>query len=123
MNEVSRCPMSASDDRKSAAIAEANVAIDPRTSRVGSFSFVREILRSPEVKQDLSEFRNDALHDPDAGANKFFGAMHATELPLSLFAGCIALLFIGGGRLSLDAFVFRKRKAAETAAQPAVGAQ
>src|SRR5205823_109002 len=65
MNEVSRCPMSASDDRKSAAIAEANVAIDPRTSWVGSFGFVREILRSPEVKQDLSEFRNDALHDPE----------------------------------------------------------
>jgi len=65
----------------------------------------------------------DALHDPDAGANKFFGAMHATELPLSLFAGCIALLFIGGGRLSLDAFVFRKRKTAaeNAAAQPAGG--
>jgi len=62
----------------------------------------------------------DALRDPDAGTNKFFGAMRATELPLSLFAGCIALLFIGGGRLSLDALVFRKRKTAvETAAQPA----
>lgn len=66
MNEVSRCPMSAMrDDRKSAGIAEANVAIDPRTTGVGSFGFVREILRSPEVKQDLYEFRNDALHDPE----------------------------------------------------------
>jgi uncharacterized membrane protein YphA (DoxX/SURF4 family) len=61
------------------------------------------------------------LRDPDAGSNKFFGAMHATELPLSLFAGCFALMLIGGGRLSLDAFVFRKRKTAveSVAARPA----
>lgn len=66
MNEMSSCPFASDrDDRKSAAIAQANVAIDPRTTAVGSFGFVREILRSPEVKQDLHEFRNDALHDPE----------------------------------------------------------
>lgn len=59
----------------------------------------------------------DALRDPDAaGKNKAFAAIRGIELPLALFAAMIALLVLGGGLVSLDALIFRKRKAAAEAA-------
>ena len=51
----------------------------------------------------------DALHDPDAGANKAFAAIRAMELPLSILAAMIALMLLGGGRWSIDALIFRKK--------------
>jgi putative oxidoreductase len=51
----------------------------------------------------------DALHDPDAGANKVFAAIRSMELPLSILAAMIALMLLGGGRWSVDALIFRKK--------------
>ena len=51
----------------------------------------------------------DALHDPDAGANKLFASIRAMELPLSILAAMIALVLLGGGRWSVDALIFRKK--------------
>ena len=67
----------------------------------------------------------DALNGAEPGANRFFVAMKGIELPFSLFAGCTALVLIGGGRFSLDAVLrleerLRKKKtAAGAAAVPA----
>jgi putative oxidoreductase len=44
----------------------------------------------------------DALRDPQGGGNKLFAALRGIELPLALLAICLALLLLGGGRLSLD---------------------
>lgn len=44
----------------------------------------------------------DALRDPQSGGNKFFAALHGIELPLALLAICLAVMFLGGGRFSLD---------------------
>ena len=44
----------------------------------------------------------DALRDPQGGGNKLFAALRGIELPLALLAICVALLLLGGGRLSLD---------------------
>jgi putative oxidoreductase len=57
----------------------------------------------------------DAINGAEPGANLFFEAMKTIELPFSLFASCAALVLLGGGRLSLDALVFRKRTAAAAA--------
>lgn len=58
----------------------------------------------------------EALHDPDnANANKFFASMHAIELPLALLAASVALVFLGGGRWSVDELVAGRRSAAAQA--------
>jgi len=49
----------------------------------------------------------DALHD----APTFLSITKAIELPLSLFAITLAIVFLGPGRLSLDHLVWRKRAA------------
>jgi hypothetical protein len=63
----------------------------------------------------------DALNGAAPEANRFFEAMHGIELPLALFAAAGALVFLGGGRLSLDALfhiedLVRKKKTAAAAA-------
>jgi putative oxidoreductase len=72
----------------------------------------------------------DALRDPQAASNRFFGAMRTIELPLGLLAMTLALAFIGGGRFSLDHLFGieerfgmlrrKKRTAAEAAALESV---
>jgi len=47
----------------------------------------------------------DALHDSPT----FFSVMKAIELPLSLLAVTIAILFVGPGRVSIDHLIWRKR--------------
>ena len=48
----------------------------------------------------------DALRDPEnATGNKFFAVMRTIELPFMMFAACLALVLMGGGRWSLDAAV------------------
>jgi putative oxidoreductase len=44
----------------------------------------------------------DAINGAEPGANRFFEAMKAIELPFALFATTVALVLIGPGRLSLD---------------------
>ena len=44
----------------------------------------------------------DALFEVEPGAIKAFVALRGIEMPLALFAICVALLFTGGGRISLD---------------------
>ena len=44
----------------------------------------------------------DALYEVPPGAIKLFVALKGIELPLALFAICLALMLTGGGRLSLD---------------------
>jgi len=63
----------------------------------------------------------DALYEVPPGAIKLFVALRGIELPLAMFAICVALLLTGGGRFSLDALLrieprFRKKKAAAEAA-------
>lgn len=54
----------------------------------------------------------DVMRDPDAaGKNKVFAAIRGMELPLSVLAAMIALVLLGGGRLSIDALIFRKKAA------------
>ncbi|HEV7920723.1 MAG TPA: DoxX family protein [Thermoanaerobaculia bacterium] len=45
----------------------------------------------------------DALHDVPPGTPTLFAVLQGTELPLSLFAACLALTLLGAGRFSLDA--------------------
>ena len=47
----------------------------------------------------------DAMNDVPAGANRFFAAMKGIETPLALFAMTAALVFLGGGKFSLDALL------------------
>lgn len=54
----------------------------------------------------------DALYEVPAGTSKYFSAMKGIELPLSLMAGALALVFLGGGRLSLDAALGIERRLA-----------
>ena len=68
----------------------------------------------------------DALFEVQPGAIKAFAVLRGIELPLSLFAICLALLLLGAGRISLDhalgidrraaALLPKKRAAAEAAA-------
>lgn len=44
----------------------------------------------------------DALYEVQPGAIKAFVALRAIETPLAMFAVCVALVLIGGGRISLD---------------------
>ena len=44
----------------------------------------------------------DALFEVQPGANRMFVALRGIEMPLALFAICVALLLTGGGRFSLD---------------------
>jgi putative oxidoreductase len=61
----------------------------------------------------------DALNGAQPGANKFFEAMKGIEMPLSLFAGCSALMLIGGGRFSLDAILRIEERVWRPVSQPA----
>jgi hypothetical protein len=66
------------------------------------------------------------LYEVPADAIKTFVALKAIELPLALFAICVAILLIGPGRASLDhlfgvetrlrALLPKKKAAAEAAA-------
>lgn len=47
----------------------------------------------------------DAMHGVEPGASKFFAAMRGIEMPLALLIACMALVLIGGGRLSADALL------------------
>lgn len=50
--DAAQCPVRPGrDDRKSAAIAAANVEPDPGAIRIGDFAFARDILRSGDVRQ------------------------------------------------------------------------
>ena len=44
----------------------------------------------------------DALHEVPPGSSRFFAVLRGTELPLSLLGSCLALVFLGAGRFSLD---------------------
>ena len=44
----------------------------------------------------------DALNDVPPGSSRLFAAIRGVELPLAVLGGCLALLFLGAGRLSLD---------------------
>lgn len=55
----------------------------------------------------------DALHDPDAAANRVFAAIRSMELPLIILAAMIALMLLGGGRWSVDALLSRRVKRTE----------
>jgi putative oxidoreductase len=44
----------------------------------------------------------DALFEVQPGAIKAFVALRGIEMPLALFAMCLALLLTGGGKLSVD---------------------
>lgn len=44
----------------------------------------------------------DALYEVPPGSIKLFVALKGIELPLALFTICLALLFLGGGRWSVD---------------------
>ena len=44
----------------------------------------------------------DATFGAAPGANRLFVAIRGIETPLAMMAICLALLFLGGGRLSLD---------------------
>lgn len=44
----------------------------------------------------------DALNDVPPGSSRLFAAIRGVELPLAILGGCLALLFLGAGRLSLD---------------------
>ena len=63
----------------------------------------------------------DALYEVQPGAIKTFVVLRGIEMPLALFAMCVALLLTGGGRFSLDALLFRKKKAAAVAAAVQMG--
>lgn len=67
----------------------------------------------------------DALFEVPPGAIRSFVVLRGIEMPLALFAICVALLLTGGGRLSLDhvlkidartAGLLRKKKTAAEAA-------
>lgn len=68
----------------------------------------------------------DALFEVQPGAGKLFVAVRGIETPLAMFAICVALLLMGGGRVSLDhllrvderaaALLPRRRAAARAAA-------
>lgn len=54
----------------------------------------------------------DALYEVPPGAIKLFVVLRGIELPLALFAICVALALTGGGRFSVDALIWRKKRAA-----------
>jgi putative oxidoreductase len=68
----------------------------------------------------------EALYEVPADAIKSFVVLRAIELPLAMFAACMAILLIGPGRVSLDhplrvderlrALLPKKKAAAEAAA-------
>ena len=67
----------------------------------------------------------DALYGVEPGAIKSFVVLRGIETPLAMFAICVALVLIGGGRISLDALMrveecvlalFGKKKTAAEAA-------
>jgi putative oxidoreductase len=64
----------------------------------------------------------DALYEVPPNAIKLFVALRGIETPLALFAITFALMWLGGGRISLDALLgierrlFKKKTAAEAAA-------
>lgn len=72
----------------------------------------------------------DALYGVPPDAIKTFVVLRGIEMPLAMFASCTALVFLGGGRLSLDALLRveervraiagKKKTAAEAAALDSV---
>ena len=64
----------------------------------------------------------DALYEVPPNAIKLFVALRGIEMPLALFAITFALMWLGGGRISLDALLgierrlFKRKAAAEAAA-------
>lgn len=70
----------------------------------------------------------DTVAEIQPGAIRAFAILRGIELELGLFGMCVALIFTGGGRVSIDALLrideriaglFSKKKAAaEAAAQP-----
>jgi len=49
----------------------------------------------------------DALYEVPPGSIKLFVALRGIELPLAMFAICVALVLMGGGTFSLDELVRR----------------
>lgn len=67
----------------------------------------------------------DVIAEIQPGANKAFVILRGIELELALFSICVALVFLGAGRVSVDALlgidgrlasIFTKKKAAAEAA-------
>jgi putative oxidoreductase len=65
----------------------------------------------------------DVLHDTQPGTNILFALLRGIELPLSLFAANVAIVLLGPGSLSVDAFVRRMREKRKTAAEPAAASE
>jgi cytochrome P450 len=55
----------ARDDRKSAAIAAANQGVKPGSQRVGEFKFMRDIMRSPHMRQAGIDAGKASLEETD----------------------------------------------------------
>lgn len=53
MSEAAVCPVSGRDDRKSAALADAQARPDPGFAPVVSYGFARDLMRSPAVRQGM----------------------------------------------------------------------
>ena len=62
----------------------------------------------------------DALYEVPPGSIKTFVAIRGIEMPLALFAICLALLLTGAGKFSLDALLFDRFRKKKTAAEAAV---
>lgn len=59
------CPVIDRDERKSAAIAAANVKAQPGATVIRSFSFARDMLRSPQVRQAGAGAEHIKLDNPE----------------------------------------------------------
>lgn len=58
----------------------------------------------------------DALYEVQPGTSKFLVGIRGVELELTLLVACVAMVLLGPGRISIDALIFRKKKAAAEAA-------
>lgn len=58
----------------------------------------------------------DALYEVPPGTSKFLVAIRAVELEHTLMVASLAIVLLGPGRISIDALIFRKKKAAAEAA-------
>jgi len=66
MNQVATCPVAhGRDDRKSAAIAAANVVAEPGAKVITAFPFAREVLRSNHVRQAGAGAEHVKLDNPE----------------------------------------------------------
>ncbi len=55
----------------------------------------------------------DALYEVPPGAIKTFVVLRAIEMPLALLAMCLAVVFTGGGRASIDHLLHIEERAAK----------